>query len=146
MEHGKLEEGLALHLDFNKLEKIAGTSPHVVPTVVQDVETGAVLIVGYANRQALEESLERKVAVLWSTSRNELWIKGATSGDYLKLEEIRVNCEQNSLLYLVRLEGKGSCHTKDASGNSRFGCYYRKLNNINELSFVDPATHNRDRG
>ena len=60
-----------------------------------------VLFIGYANEEALETSLRERIAVLWSTSRNELWRKGATSGDVLELAEIRVNCEQNSLLYLV---------------------------------------------
>ena len=66
-------------------------------------------------------------ATFWSTSRNELWEKGATSGDVLEIVEIRVNCEQNSLLYLVRPLGKGACHTKDKNGVARSSCYYRKL-------------------
>ena len=67
------------------------------------------------------------MAAFWSTSRNELWIKGATSGDVLELVEVRVNCEQNSLLYRVRPQGQGACHTVDAEGRSRAGCYYRRL-------------------
>ena len=67
------------------------------------------------------------VAAFWSTSRNELWVKGATSGNVLELVEIRVNCEQNSLLYRVRLKGEGACHTLDADGRARLGCYYRRL-------------------
>ena len=96
--------------------------------MVQDAQNGAVLIVAYANKEALRESFRRGVAVLWSTSRNELWVKGATSGNTLELVEVRVNCEQNSLLYRVRVkEGKGACHTTTAEGKARFGCYYRKL-------------------
>jgi phosphoribosyl-AMP cyclohydrolase len=60
-------------------------------------------------------------------SRNELWIKGATSGNTLELIDVRVNCEQNSLLYLVRLTKGGACHTKDADGQARSGCYYRRI-------------------
>merc|ERR1719330_425027 len=56
-----------------------------------------------------------------------LWIKGETSGDFLDLVEVRVNCEQNSLLYLVRPRRTGACHTRDASGLTRVSCYYRKL-------------------
>ena len=78
--------------------------------VLQNAETGDVLFVGYANEHALRETLATKSAVLWSTSRNELWRKGATSGDVLDLVEVRVNCEQNSLLYRVRPRG-GVCHT-----------------------------------
>ena len=76
------------------------------------------------------------MATFWSSSRNELWIKGKTSGDYLEIHEIRVNCEQNSILYKVRPKGKGACHTKNASGRSRPGCYYRKLNADGTLEFV----------
>jgi len=60
-----------------------------------------VLILAYANETALRETLAQRVCVLWSTSRKQLWIKGATSGDYLDLVSVLVNCEQNSLLYLV---------------------------------------------
>ena len=59
-----------------------------------------------------------------------------TSGDFLKLEEIRVNCEQNSLLYRVIPQGKGSCHTKNKDGVAREGCYYRKISDKDSLKFV----------
>ena len=78
------------------------------------------------------------LATFWSTSRNELWVKGATSGDTLQLVDVRVNCEQNSLLYLVRLLGGGVCHTRDADGHTRRTCYYRSLKD-GALAFVDPA-------
>ena len=64
---------------------------------------------------------------LWSTSRNELWVKGATSGDTLDLDDVRINCEQNSLLFLVTPRRKGACHTKDSNGESRISCYYRRV-------------------
>ena len=66
---------------------------------------------------------------------DELWVKGATSGDTLKLVEVRVNCEQNSLLYLVRPLGQGACHTKGVDGKARPSCYYRRLND-GKLEFV----------
>ncbi len=135
-KHHQLEEGSGLLLDFDKLKKIAATGHSVLPAVIQDVVTKEVLLVGYVNRQALDYTLENRVATMWSTSRNELWVKGATSGDYLDLVEIRVNCEQNSLLYLVKIRGKGACHTKDAAGNTRFGCYYRRLTDENKLEKV----------
>jgi phosphoribosyl-AMP cyclohydrolase len=65
--------------------------------------------------------------VLWSTSRNELRRKGATSGDVLELAEIRVNCEQNSLLYLVRRTTGRACHTVSDSGSARPSCDYRMI-------------------
>jgi len=123
----ELEEGKQLQLDFTKLAKAAACGQDILPVVAQDADSKEVLILGYANALALAEAQKRGVAVFWSTSRNELWIKGLTSGDVLKLVEIRVNCEQNSLLYLVRPQGKGACHTKDQQGNTRSGCYYRKI-------------------
>jgi phosphoribosyl-AMP cyclohydrolase len=122
-----LEEGNELRLDFGKLDKLAATRPGVLPVVLQHADSGDVLFVGYANQLALDRSLETRTAVLWSTSRNELWHKGATSGDVLDLIEIRVNCEQNSLLYRVRPRAGGACHTRDATGSTRPACYYRRL-------------------
>lgn len=131
----ELEEGKGLAIDYTKLAKVASCGD-IIPAVAQDVESGEVLIVGYVNQLALETAQKEKKVTFWSTSRNELWIKGLTSGDYLELDEIRVNCEQNSVLYRCRLVGKGSCHTKDENGVSRHGCYYRKINENNELEFV----------
>jgi phosphoribosyl-AMP cyclohydrolase len=122
-----LEEGPALRLDFTKLKSVAACGQDLVPAVAQDHATGEVLIVGYANQLALDTALRERKATFWSTSRNELWIKGKTSGDFLELIEVRVNCEQNSLLYRVRPAGKGSCHTKGKNGQPRAGCYYRRL-------------------
>jgi phosphoribosyl-AMP cyclohydrolase len=127
MSNPQLEEGSQLSLDFTKLRKIASGREDVIPAVAQDAATGEVLILGYANRLALETALRERKAVFWSTSRNELWIKGLTSGDYLELLEVRVNCEQNSLLYKVRPAGQGACHTKGADGRARSGCYYRRI-------------------
>ncbi len=127
--HHEIEEGTTLALDFSKLRKVVNACKEdVIPAVAQDAATGEVLIVGYVNRLALETAMREKMATFWSTSRNELWIKGKTSGDYLKLEEIRVNCEQNSVLYRVRPAGQGACHTKGANGKARSGCYYRRIN------------------
>jgi phosphoribosyl-AMP cyclohydrolase len=122
-----LEEGTELRLDFTKLQKVAKSGLPVLPVVVQDVDSRDVLVVAYANQQALDHTLKTGLATFWSTSRNELWIKGATSGDTLQIVDIRVNCEQNSLLYLVRMVGGGVCHTKDAAGHTRKTCYYRSL-------------------
>ena len=135
MEHHEIEEGNQLNLDFTKLKKVASCDQDLVPAVAQDVESGEVLIVGYANELALQTTLKENMATFWSTSRNELWIKGKTSGDYLQLVEVRVNCEQNSLLYKVKPMGKGACHTKNQNGSPRSGCYYRSIENGNELKF-----------
>ena len=132
----ELEEGSALQLDFSKLQKIAKTGLPVLPVVVQDADSKEVLVVAYSNQEALEHSLKTGIATFWSTSRNELWIKGKTSGDTLQLVDVRVNCEQNSLLYLVRMMGGGVCHTKDAEGHTRKTCYYRSLKD-GKLDFLE---------
>ncbi|MBU2515362.1 phosphoribosyl-AMP cyclohydrolase [bacterium] len=132
-DHYQLEEGSDLTLDFQKLKKVASCGQPVLPVVVQDYESREVLVLGYVNQEALDYALKHGVATMWSTSRNELWIKGATSGEYLDLVETRVNCEQNSILYLVKIRGKGACHTKDTNGDPRFGCYYRKINSTKNL-------------
>lgn len=133
----ELEEGNRLQLDFAKLKKVANGARDVLPAVAQDVSTGEVLIVGYADKEAFEHTLESGMATFWSTSRNELWIKGKTSGDWLKIIEVLVNCEQNSVLYRVEPQGKGACHTKDQNGIARSGCYYRLVDpKKRDLSFL----------
>ena len=136
MNH-ELEEGTRAALDFDKLLSIGRSGHQVVPVVLQEADTKEVLFVGYANEEAFNETLRRRSAVLYSTSRNEIWHKGATSGDTLSLVDVRVNCEQNSLLYLVRRDGAGACHTKDADGVARSGCYYRSFTSADELRFTD---------
>lgn len=126
MNNSDIEEGSSLQLDFDKIQKVCATGVSVVPVVVQNATSKEVLILGYANEEALDYTLRNKVAALWSTSRNELWVKGATSGDFLDLVEVRVNCEQNSLLYFVNPRGEGACHTKE-NGVSRASCYYRVI-------------------
>lgn len=132
----ELEEGSVLNLDFTKLRKVASCDADVLLAIAQDVQTGEVLIVGYANQLALDTARETGMATFWSTSRNELWIKGKTSGDYLEIKEIRVNCEQNSILYRVIPAGKGACHTKNELGLARTGCYYRTINKEGTLDFI----------
>jgi len=133
----QLEEGTVLKLDFDKLGDPAENGIRVVPVVLQHADTREVLFIGYANDQALSESFETRRAVLWSTSRNEIWRKGDTSGDILALVEVRVNCEQNSLLYLVRPRGTGVCHTRDKTGQTRPTCFYRRVHNLDSnLTFV----------
>ena len=132
-----LEEGTELTLDFQKLRRVAETGEAVIPVVLQHADTGAVLFVAYANQLALSETLKTGTAVLWSTSRRELWRKGDSSGDVLELVDVATNCEQNSLLYRVRPRG-GVCHTRDADGETRSTCYYRRLTEDGEgLQFVD---------
>ena len=117
-----LEEGTVLLLDFHKLDHVGG----VIPCAVQDADTGEVVLVAYVNEQALRHTAERRLAAFWSTSRDELWEKGATSGETFEVIEVLVNCEQNSLVYRVRPHHGGICHTGSASGEPR-NCFYRRL-------------------
>lgn len=132
------EEGRTLQLDFGKLAQVARACPDVIPVAVQNADTQEVILIAYTNARALEQALATRTAVFWSTSRNELWEKGKTSGDRFELVEVLVNCEQNSLLYKVRPRRGGICHTKNRLGESR-NCFYRRLNfATRELENLDP--------
>jgi phosphoribosyl-AMP cyclohydrolase len=123
----QLEEGNKLQLDFSKLVKASAKCPDIIPVAVQNIDTNEVILVAYTNEQALKLAVKTRTAVFWSTSRNELWEKGKTSGEVFQLIEVYVNCEQNSLLYKVRPTRGGICHTKNKKGEAR-NCYYRKVN------------------
>jgi phosphoribosyl-AMP cyclohydrolase len=132
MTENQLEEGQDLALDYTKLAKLP-PGAGVIPCAVQDADSGEVILVAYVNERALRAAVETRSAVFWSTSRDELWEKGKTSGETFELVEVRVNCEQNSLLYRVRPrrarasgQASGICHTRNASGQPR-DCYYRRL-------------------
>ena len=131
-----LEEGTVAQIDFEKVRSAARSTHALIPVVLQDGDSHEVLFVGYANDLALDEALRSKRAVLWSASRDELWIKGATSGDVLDLLDVRVNCEQNALLYLVRPRTGGACHTATSEGASRRTCFYRRALDPSTLEFI----------
>jgi phosphoribosyl-AMP cyclohydrolase len=134
----ELEEGKVLRLDFSKLKESVKKSPDIIPVAVQDFATREVILVAYTNKQAFEKSVKTRIATFWSTSRNELWIKGATSGNTYELKEVYVNCEQNSLVYLVAAKAGGICHTFNSKGQAR-NCYYRRLNlDTGELENMNP--------
>jgi phosphoribosyl-AMP cyclohydrolase len=121
MANAQLEEGTTLAVDFGKRGGF-------IPCVVQDVRDGAILMLGYVNAVALQTTLDKGLATFWSTSRNELWTKGETSGDFLSIEEILIDCDQDSLVYRVVPKGAGACHTTDpATGSARHSCFYRRL-------------------
>jgi phosphoribosyl-AMP cyclohydrolase len=134
----QVEEGTKLTLDFAKLSRSAEKCPDIIPVAVQNIATKEVILIAYVNETALKKAVETKTAVFWSTSRNELWEKGKTSGEVFDLIEVYVNCEQNSLLYLVKPRHGGICHTKNQKGQPR-NCYYRKLNFMTgELENANP--------
>jgi phosphoribosyl-ATP pyrophosphohydrolase/phosphoribosyl-AMP cyclohydrolase len=92
----------------------------LIPAVVQDAQTNAVLMVAYMNAEALRLTIETGEAVFWSRSRNELWHKGATSGNVQRIHEIRVDCDADTLLLRVEPAG-AACHTGE------YSCFYREL-------------------
>ena len=133
----ELEEGSKLTLDFAKIAKIAEKCKDSIPVAVQHADTREVILVAYTNEVAMRKAFAERTLILWSTSRNELWEKGKTSGETFDLLEARVNCEQNSLLYIVRPRRGGICHTKNRQGAPR-NCYYRRINlETLALEFVD---------
>jgi len=121
-----LEEGDELRIDFSKLKKVASASEDVIPVAIQHEDTKEVILLAYTTEFAFKESLRQRSLILWSTSRNELWEKGKTSGETFELIAVLVNCEQNSLVYRVRPRRSGICHTKNRRGNPR-NCYYRTI-------------------
>ena len=134
----ELEEGCALTIDFTKLTQIGRKELNVIPVAVQHIDTGEIILIAYVNEAALKLSLEHKTAVFWSTSRNELWEKGKTSGETFELVEVLVNCEQNSLVYKVRPRRGNICHTKNRSDKPR-NCYYRRIVSPDgKLENIDP--------
>jgi phosphoribosyl-AMP cyclohydrolase len=93
----------------------------LVPAIAQDVRTGKVLMLAYMNREALETTLREGRACYWSRSRKELWRKGDTSGDIQIVKEVRVDCDEDTILLLVEQRGKGACHTR------KWSCFFRRL-------------------
>jgi phosphoribosyl-AMP cyclohydrolase len=92
----------------------------LIPAVVQDADTGAVLVLAWMNAESIRHSFASGHVTFWSRTRDELWEKGATSGNYLDLVSIAKNCEANSLLVRAR-PGGPACHTGNMS------CYYRPV-------------------
>jgi phosphoribosyl-AMP cyclohydrolase len=99
----------------------------LIPAVVQDEATGAVLVLAWMNRESIAHTYATGHVTFWSRSRDELWEKGSTTGNYLELVRIAKNCEANSLLVTVRPVGP-TCHTGNTS------CYYREFDPESDLS------------
>jgi phosphoribosyl-AMP cyclohydrolase len=92
----------------------------LIPAVVQDELDGKVLMVGWMNAESLEKTIKDGLACFWSRSRKKLWVKGESSGNYMRVKEIRVDCDADTLLLIVEPSGP-ACHTGERS------CFYRKL-------------------
>ena len=102
-------------MDFSKLDGL-------IPAVIQDAETGEVLMVGFMNETALAETRRTGFATFFSRTRNRLWMKGETSGNKLEVVEALVDCDDDTVLLKVKRLGDGHvCHTGQRS------CFYRAL-------------------
>ncbi|PXY42116.1 phosphoribosyl-AMP cyclohydrolase [Flavobacterium cheongpyeongense] len=133
MKTGKneLEETQKLLLQF---EKRGG----LLPVAVQETQTEQLLMLASVNQEALEITLKTQKATFWSTSKNEIWTKGLTSGNTLRIDEILVDCDQDAIVYKVTLEKGGVCHTYNEQGKNRKACFYRKLDfNNHQLNFLE---------
>jgi phosphoribosyl-AMP cyclohydrolase / phosphoribosyl-ATP pyrophosphohydrolase len=104
---------LLAKLDFSK-------GNGLIPVIVQDAKTKAILMQAFANKEAVELTLKTKKATYWSRSRNEIWVKGETSGHTQKVISVAIDCDYDSLLYVVEQTGP-ACHTGE------YSCFYNKL-------------------
>ena len=95
---------MMIELDYSKMNGL-------VPAVVQDHESGDVLMLGFMNREAWETTLATGMATFYSRSRNALWTKGKTSGNIQRVKEIRIDCDHDSVLLMVEQVGGAACHT-----------------------------------
>jgi phosphoribosyl-AMP cyclohydrolase len=105
------------------MDKLKWSADGLIPAVVQDSESRDVLMVAWMNREALQQTIDSGETHFWSRSRGELWHKGETSGNTQRVIELRVDCDEDTLLVLVNPAGP-ACHTGAVS------CFYRRLEDI----------------
>lgn len=105
---------------MNLFELVKFDDKGLVCAVIQDARTGQVLMVGYMNQESLVRTLRNRQACFWSRSRQKLWLKGESSGNFLNVKEIRVDCDGDALLLKCEPIGP-TCHTNETS------CFYRSV-------------------
>lgn len=113
------EEALDFSLDFSKHPQ------KLVAVVVQDQESKEILMVAWADQQAVETTVKTGLASFYSRSRGGPWTKGETSGHSLPVESILVDCDRDALIYLVKSGKSRACHTDNKNGQARKSCFYR---------------------
>jgi phosphoribosyl-AMP cyclohydrolase len=118
--------------DPDWLTEIRFDTDGLVPVIAQDAASGRVLMVAWANREALAETVQTQRAVYWSRSRGRLWRKGEESGHTQQVSEIRLDCDGDVVLYAVSQAGGIACHT------GRESCFYRRLAD-GHWNAVDPV-------
>lgn len=106
----------------------------LVSAVVQHAKTGEVLMVAYMNQETLDMTIKTKKATFWSRSRQEVWVKGATSGNYLNVTKILVDCDEDCLLIKAIPEGP-ACHTGKRT------CFYREIENGEEIDLTEDLSY-----
>ena len=102
----------------------------LLPAIVQDHDSGKILMLAYINKSSWEKTLETGEAHYWSRSRQELWHKGGTSGHVQKIKEIYVDCDQDTVLFKVEQVGGAACHTGYES------CFYQKVDTNGDVTVV----------
>lgn len=116
------------------IEEVKFDERGLVPVVAQEVESGAVLMLAWANREALLRTVASGRAHYWSRSRGELWAKGASSGHVQRIAEVRVDCDADAVLYRVHQTGP-ACHTLEGS------CFHRRVGGEGALTPAPDAGH-----
>jgi phosphoribosyl-AMP cyclohydrolase len=106
----------------------------LVAAIVQDARTGDVLMLGYMNEEALEETRRTREVVFFSRSKNRRWKKGESSGHVLKVREMRVDCDADAVLVRVEPVGPGVCHEGYAS------CFFRRMEDDGSAKVVEERT------
>ncbi|MEO1013050.1 MAG: phosphoribosyl-AMP cyclohydrolase [Bacteroidota bacterium] len=126
----ELEEGTEFIPQFDKRGGL-------LPVAVQETGSGQLLMLASITEEALHQTIKTGLATFWSTSRNKLWVKGETSGDFLTVDHILVDCDQDAFVYQVTLQGDGVCHTYNKNGTHRKACFYRNVDaKNNKLQFI----------
>lgn len=115
-------------IDLN-FEKMGG----LIPAIAQDYATGDVLMLAFMNREAWEETLKTGKATYYSRTRDTLWVKGLTSGHIQLVKEIRVDCDNDTVLLKVDQVGGAACHTGYAS------CFYQKVDDGGLVTVGEPV-------
>jgi phosphoribosyl-AMP cyclohydrolase len=110
----------------------------LVPAVVQDHDSGEVLMLAYMNREAWLKTIETGKATFWSRSRRSLWLKGETSGNVQLVREVRMDCDEDTILLRVTQVGDAACHTGHRS------CFYRKLTDGDFVTVGEPIFDPKD--
>ncbi|MCL2198940.1 MAG: phosphoribosyl-AMP cyclohydrolase [Defluviitaleaceae bacterium] len=132
MDTNTIEGTTALKLKFTKL---LSNNQGIIPVAVQNAITSEVILIAYTNEIAFKETIAKRKAIFWSTSKNKLWFKGEESGNTFTIKSIFVNCEQNSLVYKVIPDKGNICHVTE-NGVAK-NCFYREINlETLELEFI----------